>query len=950
MHPLRSFRRFAVKKIVISLVVLAVLIAGVFFALPAIIIDTDEMGQELTSALRDATGREVQISQTASVKLFPTPEVSYDGLTVSNVESASTQDFLSASKLTMQLSIMDLLSGSVQPSRIALDNATINFEVLPNGSQNWRFEGNGKAFSHYFLSTPVQLNKAAVNYVNAATGGSSQVTDTTGALQFEDAGKAVSFKGEVKLHGHMSDVMLRMSSVDMTGDATPEVPFQMVLEHLGSTFTANGRLSSVNRDPEFIGRVKMESSNLWSAVGLVTGKQPQDISGAPDSAVTAEGDIRLSTRRILVEEMDILAPGVGDIPVLKGKLDTEYAFGINPRLLVSANFETIDYDSLHDSYGKWHFTDPVMKGTEADAGMEDMDGGAITSPREEERDPLADMLNQLRGAVAINLDSFIVNGRSLNDIVLRADIQPGVVRLTRGTARMPGETVMSFAGELRKKEHGPTFDGKFQMQGKQMESFLSLFTPEGVTVPQLELGRFAMRTNLSLSSIQLRFSEFQALVSDTRMAGSLIFHRGDRLKLESYLRIANINIDTLFKTAQYLIPDSGGVKKNTTGAGGEQLFEAQYLNTSYNWLTSVGVDVDSDFYLQDFVLWKRKGETAKFNLQLGVGRVALADVDASYNESQITGTYAIEAQTNVNPRFTAAGTVSELDMVDLFPDLARARNDKEWQEYLDQQIELLALLTYRGEMKMRFGKLIMRNFEFRDVNAEALLENNVLSVDRFDATLWSGRIESRFRIMAGTIPSFSSSFRMANASLTRLAESTALLKHAAGNVNLSGQIATSGISLRSWYNNVQGEIRVQARDISVQGFGITTLALAVPVARTVNDVERAADIATNGGVTRMDTLQGAINVAEGKANIPQILFTSDKANGSVSGMVDLVNETVDLQMAFHLLNTVEAGEETPMLTLHMTGPIDNVHKDLETRELKNYVAQKAAQRQLGRAN
>lgn len=348
------------------------------------------------------------------------------------------------------------------------------------------------------------------------------------------------------------------------------------------------------------------------------------------------------------------------------------------------------------------------------------------------------------------------------------------------------------------------------------------------------------------------------------------------------------------------------------------------------------------------MLFDRKGKRAEFNVRLGVGMAALNNINAEYNGAKIAGSYGIRVEQGQNPYVQVNTSISELDMVDLFPDLARARNDEEWEAYLDETLELMLLQTYRADIKARIGKLNVRDYSFEKVDTEMQLANSQLSINKFTGYLWDGGLNARAAIQAGTIPTMTLAFALENANLIRLSEASRLLKHAAGRIGISGQFSTSGVRLRSWYNSAKGELRVRGNDLSVQGFGISTLARAVPVARQVRDIENASKLALRGGVTRITKLDGMINVDGGKASTPITSYASNESEGSVSGSVDLIKETVDLVMTFHLLNTVEEGRTTPELTLTLQGDIDNIQKELDTQNLENYVSQRAAERALGR--
>lgn len=934
------------KKIAVILVVLLALMGGAWFTLTSFIINSDEMAQEMRTALENATGRSVQLGSDADVSLFP-PQVTFGGMRIDNIEGASTPDMLTAKKVVMKLDAAKLFTATAEPAEIVMEEAEFHFEVIPGGQKNWQFAGKGQqadSFRSYFIDTPVTLQNSTLNYVNAATGSHSEISQISGTIGYQENGAVVEYNGTVGLHGEPTQLMVRMRSTDITAPATEAAPFQFVLDRKGTVFKAQGQLSTAKGEPEFVGTMEVDAQNLWGVMALFTGGGSTSATGGEAAELKAQGNMSLSIRHVRLTDVAVHAGGDAAIPTLKGALDMEYRFGKNPYLNLKPDFETVDMDALMQSYHAWFDTAPAkQQGAE---GEEETPIINPLAPASTEVSPYEAFLRIVSGAVNAKIDSLIYQGRSINNIRFNSTLRPEIMAIREGFANMPGETRMTFAGNLLTNE-GVAFDGKFEMQGRKLEQFMSLFTPKNTDFPPLELGLFGVRTNVAINAEQFRFSEFQARIADTLMAGSVILHRNDRPKVESYLRIAKVNLDVVGKAVRFMLPADEGVQSSSEDPGGMN-FDVNYLNTKFNWLNAVGVDIDSNFLINDFVLLDRKGKRAEFNLRMGVGTAAINNVKAEYNGSNIAGSYGVRVEQGQNPYVQVDTSISELDMVDLFPDLARARNDEEWDAYLDETLEMMLLQTYRADIKARIGKLNIRDYTFEKVNTEMHLDDSQLSIEKFTGYLWDGGLNARMAIQAGAIPSMSIAFALENGNLVRLSEASRLLKHAAGRVGISGQFSTSGVKLRSWYNNAKGEIRVRGNDLSVQGFGISTLARAVPVARQVRDIENASKLALRGGVTRITQLEGMINVQGGKASTPLTTYTSSESKGSVQGSVNLIEETVDLVMDFYLLNTVEEGRTAPQLTLTMQGEIDNVQKELDTQALENYVSQRAAERALGR--
>lgn len=933
------------KKLLISVVVAGVVIGGGIFVLKNIVINGPEMAKELEATLEKTTGREVQISQSPQVSLFP-PQVVFHGIDIGNLEGASSKNFLSASTATFHLGIGSLFSGSAKPSSVIIDGGVIDFEAMPNGQRNWQFTGkqqDSSAFRTYFRDTQIQFKNTLIRYSNAATGAFTQFNDINGVLSYENEGKQFSYKGKVTISGSPAEVDMKMDSVDLTQINVPNVPFDLTLKHLDSVFRVKGELASASKDPELVGNMEAELPNLGYMMTLFLDStqkpSPDDLSTAK---VTAKGPITIGIKQISTKGMEILAVGGDTVPVLKGTLDGQYEFGKKPILILSPRFESLDVDYLRRVYNNQIIP-------EVNPGLVDV--SAIPGEKPEKSDQpkersWKEFVNALQGNLDFKVDTLIYNGRSVKSVELQTVFDKGNFIINLGRANLPGDTWLVFSGVSQIANPSGLFNGKMELQGKHMEELLALFAERSGEGPSIELGQFGLRSNIAMTNEQFRLSEMMARLVDTRMAGALIFHRGDRLKLESYLRVADVNLDKLHDAMIYLLPKEEGISKVDTGAGGERLFDVEYTNNTYNWLNSVGMDISADMLLENFVLYERKGERAKFTFVLRVGEMGLEKVDANYNNSDITGDYYLRTENGKNPFIDVRGTVSSLDLADLLPEIARVQNEDEWQKFLEQPIDLLLLQTYRGKGDMQFGNLKIRGYEFENVHAAGTLEKNKLEFQKLDGSLWNGGVEVRAAIQAGTIPGLSAAFVLNNANLVRLSQMTNVVKHAAGQIGIRGQLVTSGVSLRSWFQNATGAMSVVGRDVSFQGFGLATLARAVPIARAVADLTAAKRSSLEGGVARFNSMEGQLAISDGGLDVTRGTFVSEESQGNVSGRIDLLNEIFDLMVNFYLKSTMEQNKNPPKMTLKLKGPVDSVDKDLEMQEMEAYVAREAAERNL----
>ncbi|MBM3618384.1 MAG: hypothetical protein FJX23_07540, partial [Alphaproteobacteria bacterium] len=890
------------------------------------------------------------IAPDPAISILP-PKITFGTVRISNLEGASVKDFFTVSNVEVPLKAGSLFTFSPKPSEIILDGAVIDFEALPGGRKNWQFTGkqqDGAAFHAYFSQVPLRLRNSVLRYSNSNTGATTQINGLDGVLAYEDDGKHLTYNGDVALASGDAKLSARMQAIDLTQETTPDVPLEFTIEQSATKVVAKGTLAAASREPEFVGDIEFALPGISHVISYFALAAETAVQPAPDDngKFEAKGKINIGITRVQLTDLNVLATGGDAIPVLKGVADVEYQFGKQPVLNFSPSFESVDFDYLRKTYVSMLPQSLITPGAEA----KKEDTSAYGNDDEPSNEKKGMTWRQFIGVVNANLnlkaDNLIYNGRSIKAIEVQMEASKGIYRLNLGRANLPGETWLVFSGIGQNTERGLVYDGKMEMQGRKMEEFIALFAPRDVSVPPVELGLFGFRSNLAGTPDQFRLSEMQGRVSETRLAGALIFHLGDRLRLESFLRVAGMNMDTVKKAFNYLSPKDERVEQVASSVGGERLFDAEYINNQFRWLSAVPLDINADLLLENFVLFDRKGDRAQVTLDVGLGEISLKNVNARYNNADITGNYALKVEAGQNPLITISGTVSELNLADLFPGIARVQNEEEWQKFLDDPIDLMLFQTWRASINANVAKLYVRNYEFEDVDMTATLDKNTLSIEKLRGKLWNGNVQLLSTAKAGTIPALSMSFVMDNANLVRLSQMTALVKHAAGQMSIRGQLTTSGVSLRSWFHNATGAVSVVGQEISIQGFGLATLARAVPVARAVADLVKAKRGALEGGVARLASLEGQLTIANGLLDVTRAVYTSEEANGTVAGKIDLINESIDLATQFYLHSTAVGGTTPPKMTLFLKGPIDSVQKDIEMQEVEGYVARKSAERTL----
>jgi hypothetical protein len=148
----------------------------------------------------------------------------------------------------------------------------------------------------------------------------------------------------------------------------------------------------------------------------------------------------------------------------------------------------------------------------------------------------------------------------------------------------------------------------------------------------------------------------------------------------------------------------------------------------------------------------------------------------------------------------------------------------------------------------------------------------------------------------------------------------------------------------SWVSNALGSLNIYGRDIVVKGFNLLGIVRSVDAVRSTADIVNVIRLAYPGGDTEISTLKGTYNLSQGVLDTPGLDFTTAVADGRLSGKVNVLNWTIDNSAAFRL--TVLNQAKPPVLTLLITGSMDDPRLGLDTSSLEEYVAIKTREKLL----
>src|SRR5262249_9783583 len=124
-----------VRRLVVTLVLFLVLLAGVIMALPKLIPMTN-LQKLVKDKVHDATGRDLAFSS-AKLVFFPDVAVALEDASLSNAPWGKEKHMLEVGRLDVALALAPLFSRHVEVKRLILKSPVVHLEKNADGHGNW---------------------------------------------------------------------------------------------------------------------------------------------------------------------------------------------------------------------------------------------------------------------------------------------------------------------------------------------------------------------------------------------------------------------------------------------------------------------------------------------------------------------------------------------------------------------------------------------------------------------------------------------------------------------------------------------------------------------------------------------------------------------------------------------------------------------------------------------
>ncbi|NOX68699.1 MAG: AsmA family protein [Gammaproteobacteria bacterium] len=520
-----------------------------------LLFDPNDFRDEISTRVRDATGRELLIKGDLSFSIFPWLALEIGQTTLGNAEGFGEEPFVRFDSAKLSIEMLPLIfSQELSIGTVALDSFEANLSVARNGTTNWDdlvSAGNttadtgeqtqsGSAPAAQSLDiADVRLSNASIHYNDAQSGSNYSLTDLTistgriaagepfqldanfnfAALPGE-LGGSLSIRGKVTLAESLQQ--LSVAGLNISGELTGIVsqPTALNLE---------SRAIDVDLDAQSLTLGEIDLAIL----GLAMSADVKPFSYAGDPNITATLRVADFSLKELMQTLDIAPPVTAD-PNALAKLSFsgnaqvgQNTLSLKDMTLVMddttmtgelvvplAENGTLTFDLRADSINLDNYMAPPVENAAAE---EVVDVGEIEIPVE--------LIRALHARGNVFLDKAFLGPMTFTELQLGINSADGRLRLKPITARFFGGT---YNGDVRIDASGevPSLSVNERISGVNLQSMAAtVFEAENIT--GTIAGNFALNgRGVTIADIRRNLNGTMAFeLADGAVEGTDVWHQ-----------------------------------------------------------------------------------------------------------------------------------------------------------------------------------------------------------------------------------------------------------------------------------------------------------------------------------------------------------------------------------------------------------------------------------------
>ena len=243
------------------------------------------------------------------------------------------------------------------------------------------------------------------------------------------------------------------------------------------------------------------------------------------------------------------------------------------------------------------------------------------------------------------------------------------------------------------------------------------------------------------------------------------------------------------------------------------------------------------------------------------------------------------------------------------------------------------LHKFDGQFDITSPQLTQKDIVVTHPKLIAKVQNGRLDITSLTGSIYGGMFRGSGHVTADNTMHFH--ILLQDANLKQLFSQGTNIKIVAGKLTLSSDLSTHGKSMAEIIHHLAGPLNITAKDGVINGFDLHTISQRLGNLQNLQSVLGLLTTSMGKGQTPFSSFKADIAFTEGVGKIQSMSLIAQGGQGQASGQIDLPRYTVDIHSEFRLTDH----PKLPAFHMHLSGPIDNPSRQLDTAALQNHLVE-----------
>lgn len=530
----------------------------------------------------------------------------------------------------------------------------------------------------------------------------------------------------------------------------------------------------------------------------------------------------------------------------------------------------------------------------------------------------------------IHVNKVIYKKSPITDLFISGQMAGGTFELFPLVAKMPDDGNIKVRGSLSQRSIGnnknmaiSTFNGDLLINGNNIAPVLQWLDIKMKDEDEDEknnenFSKFSISTDITMVPYRTELNNISFTGKNSELKGDMkIRYGGTRTKINSNFDISNIDF-ALFEKLNF---------DEYASITNEKIPEAIRIRN----LTRIPYNIDSRFYISQVNLNNEQFNNLSFSLHLSDRKIALEDLQINSIKNKLQTNLIINIEDDQMPRLNLEIEADRLDssfvmkeqpMEDRIKELYAEFKQKQKNEIIETNdqftydgsirwstlpINLSSLLLINGDVSINIKKYRHKHLLLDNVSMNGVINQNKLIVNRFGADFIDGEITIDNMIIGHSITNYwSANFRANNININKLVSIITGNKKPSlnGIANISASINSSGSTVRSWLERMNGQIAIAPSNLTISGFNFEYLIKNIERMQTQKNLIQLINSTIKGkaskGSMKFKPFTVTADIQEGRLVFNNLSLNSKNSlyNANAVGVIDLYRWILKIKSVF----------------------------------------------------